>query len=240
MPGATRNLWKFGFSSSSNQSQEGSKAEGEAAGTAQGDGGAAAASAAAEAAAASDEQPAGDSICAEELKQAYQDLQAQLENEKKKSEDMKDKLLRTLADMENLRDRTARQTAEAKQFATQSLIKSIIDVADNLERAASAVPLDELHGDKEVDAERALSLLRSLRDGVLMTDSVLLKIMEKEGVTRYDPLGEPFDPNLHNALFEVPDATKEPGTVAVVIKKGYLMHGERAVRAADVGVAREA
>jgi molecular chaperone GrpE len=56
-------------------------------------------------------------------------------------------------------------------------------------------------------------------------------------VQRYDPLGQPFDPNLHNALFEVPDATKEPGTVALVVKKGYLLH-DRAVRAADVGVVK--
>lgn len=144
--------------------------------------------------------------------------------------------MRTLADMENLRERTARQTSEAKQFAVQSMLKSLVDVADNLERAAGSVSADDVDSSSEIDRDRALSLLRSLRDGVVLTDSILMKILEKEGVSRYDPMGQPFDPNLHMALFQVPDATKEPGTVAVVVKKGYMLH-ERAVRAAEVGVA---
>lgn len=140
--------------------------------------------------------------------------------------------------MENLRERTARQAAEARQFATQGLVRAIIDVADNLERAAGSVPEADVANDEgSVDAERALGLLRSLRDGVLMTDSLLMKVLAREGVTRYDPAGQPFDPNLHAALFEVPDATRAPGTVAVVVKKGYLLH-DRAVRAAEVGVVR--
>ena len=149
---------------------------------------------------------------------------------------MKDKLIRTLADMENLRERTARQSSEAKQFAVQSFVKSLVEVADNLERAAGSVSADDVNGTNEIDKDRALALLKSLRDGVLITDNILIKILEKEGVTRYDPMGDAFDPNLHSALFQVPDATKEPGTVAVVVKKGYLLH-DRAVRAAEVGVA---
>lgn len=153
------------------------------------------------------------------------------------AEDMKDKLVRTLADMENLRERTTRQTAEARQFAVQGLVKSLVEVADNLERAAGSVAVGDTDGSNDIDRERAISLLRGLRDGVLLTDGILMKILEREGVQRYDPLGHPFDPNLHSALFEVPDATKDPGTVAVVIKKGYMLH-DRAVRAAEVGVAR--
>ena len=152
------------------------------------------------------------------------------------AEDFKDKLMRTLADMENLRERTARQTAETKAFAVQAVLRSLVDVADNLERAAGSVSAEDVDGDTEIDRERALSLLRSLRDGVVLTDSILMNILEKEGVTRYNPMGQPFDPNLHMALFQVPDATKEPGSVAVVVKKGYMLH-DRAVRAAEVGVA---
>eukprot|EP00887_Chlorella_sp_A99_P000968 scaffold5.g968.t1 len=173
----------------------------------------------------------------EELRQALEYTIDELEGEKKKSEDLKEKLLRTLADMENLRDRTTRAAAEAKQYA--GLVKSLLEVADNLERAAGSVPSAEVEG--EGNPERAVTLLRSLREGVLMTEGILLKILAREGVVRYDPLGEAFDPNLHMALFEVPDATKEPGTVAIVIKarpqKGYMLH-ERAIRAAEVGVAR--
>lgn len=171
----------------------------------------------------------------EELRQALEYTIDELEGEKKKSEDLKEKLLRTLADMENLRDRTTRAAAEAKQYAVQGLVKSLLEVADNLERAAGSVPSAEVEG--EGNPERAVTLLRSLREGVLMTEGILLKILAREGVVRYDPLGEAFDPNLHMALFEVPDATKEPGTVAIVIKKGYMLH-ERAIRAAEVGVAR--
>ena len=138
--------------------------------------------------------------------------------------------------MENLRERTARQTNEAKQFAVQSLLKSLLDVADNMERAVGSVSPEDIDGSQEIDLDRALKLLRSLREGVVITDNILISILEKEGVTKYDPLGDPFDPNLHMALFQVPDATKEPGTVAVVVKKGYMLH-DRAVRAAEVGVA---
>jgi molecular chaperone GrpE len=172
----------------------------------------------------------------EQLHAHIQELRKDLEDKEKSIEELKDRMMRTLADMENLRDRTSKQLEEARKFATQGLVKSLVEVADNLERAAASVMKDV--DETEVDVERALALLHSLKDGVVMTDSILMKILENEGVKRYDPLGEQFDPNLHNALFEVPDATREPGTVAVVIKKGYLLH-DRAVRAADVGVVRE-
>ncbi len=150
--------------------------------------------------------------------------------------EMKDRLVRTLADMENLRERTGKQLDEARKFATRGLVKSLVDVADNLERAAASVVKDV--DAAELDVEKALNLLHGLRDGVVMTDGILMKILEKEGVTRYDPAGESFDPNLHEALFEVPaSGDAKPGTVAVVVKKGYLMH-DRAVRAAEVGVVK--
>lgn len=172
----------------------------------------------------------------EELHNHIQDIMKNLEEKEKNIEDLKDKLMRTLADMENLRDRTSKQLEEARKFATQGLVKSLVEVADNLERAASSVLKDV--DETEIDVEKAMGLLRSLKDGVVMTDNILMKILEKEGVQRYDPTGEKFDPNLHDALFEVPDGEKEPGTVAVVIKKGYLMH-DRAVRAAEVGVVKD-
>ncbi|KAL4859929.1 Fumarylacetoacetase [Chlorella vulgaris] len=175
------------------------------------------------------------SMTPEQVVEAYREAQEALEAERKRADELKDKLLRTLADMENLRDRTARTTAETKQFAVQGLVKNLLEVADNLERAAGSVPPADVDHNSDIDRERALMLLRSLREGVLMTDAVLMKVLGREGVSRYDPLGDKFDPNLHNALFEVPDATKDPGTVAVVVKRGYSLH-ERIVRAAEVGV----
>jgi molecular chaperone GrpE len=171
----------------------------------------------------------------DELRELVEKMQTKEQEYRTQIDDLKDKMVRTLADMENLRDRTSRQLQEARQFATQSLVKSLVEVADNLERAAGSILKDE--NMDEMDVDRAMTLLHSLRDGVIMTDGILMKILEKEGVKRFDPLGHQFDPNVHNALFEVPDATKEPGTVAVVIKKGYMLH-DRAVRAADVGVVK--
>lgn len=173
----------------------------------------------------------------DELKTALAAAQEETDFYRAQTEDLKEKLVRTLADMENLRERTSRQTAEARQFGVQSLVKSLVEVADNLERAVGSISATEIDGSSELDLNRAVSLLRSLRDGVVMTDGILMKILGKEGVTRYDPIGHPFDPNMHNALFEVADATKEPKTVAVVIKKGYMLH-DRAIRAAEVGVVK--
>ena len=180
-----------------------------------------------------DTKEEGDGLSLEQLQELNGNLKSELESTRKEMEDMKEKLVRTLADMENLRDRTSRQLEEARQFAVQGLVKSLVEVADNLERAAGSVSEDS----GEIDVDRALGLLNSLRDGVIMTDGILMKILEKEGVKRFDPLGEQFDPNMHNALFKVEDATKDPGTVAVVIKKGYMLL-DRAVRAADVGVVK--
>lgn len=176
-----------------------------------------------------------DSMGEPELRSEVGKLRGLLKEKTEKGEDMKEKLIRTLADMENLRERTSRQVSEARQFAVQGFVKSLVDVADNLERAAGSVSIGDVDGSNEIDLDRALSLLKSLREGVVLTDNILMKVLESQGVKRYDPLGSPFDPNLHNALFEVPDATKEPGTVALVIKKGYMLH-DRAVRAAEVGV----
>jgi molecular chaperone GrpE len=173
----------------------------------------------------------------EELHEHILEIKRDLEEKESHIAEMKDRLVRTLADMENLRERTSKQLEEARKFATQGLVKSLVDVADNLERAASSVVKDV--DAAEMDVERALGLLHGLKDGVVMTDGILMKILEKEGVKRYDPSGESFDPNLHDALFEVPasEGGPKPGTVAVVVKKGYLMH-DRAVRAAEVGVVK--
>lgn len=221
-------IWRFGSSalhSSAAAAAEGGAKEGEQA---------AAGEQAAGEQAAAEQAP---QMSAEECAAALAEAREALEGEKKRAEELKDKLLRTLADMENLRERTSRLTAETKQFAVQGLVKNLLDVADNLERAAGSIPEADLAEGSEVDRDRALQLLRSLRDGVLMTDTVLMKVLAKEGVSRFDPMGEKFDPNLHNALFEVPDATKEPGTIAVVHKRGYMLN-ERVVRAAEVGVTR--
>jgi molecular chaperone GrpE (heat shock protein) len=87
-----------------------------------------------------------------------------------------------------------------------------------LERAAAAVPSAALDGSEPLEAERAAGLLKSLLEGVRMTQGTLMAVFKKHGVEQYDPAGEAFDPNMHSAMFEVPDASKEAGRVAVVTK----------------------
>lgn len=98
----------------------------------------------------------------------------------------------------------------------QGFVKALLDVVDNLERATGAVPADALADG--TDAEKLRASLKGLLEGVQATESIMLKVLKQHGVERYDPLNQKFDPNLHSALFEMPDPSKEPGTVASVTK----------------------
>ena len=147
---------------------------------------------------------------------------------------------RTLADMENLRERTSRQVENSQKFAVQGFVKDLLDVSDNLERALQAVESDYLEqgGDGDLGGEggeKAFGLLKSLHEGIAMTEKQMVSVLRKNGVERFDPTGEPFDPNLHEARFEVPVPDKAPGTVVVVTKVGYTLH-DRVIRPAEVGV----
>eukprot|EP01024_Parvocaulis_polyphysoides_P058840 TRINITY_DN634_c0_g1_i7.p1 TRINITY_DN634_c0_g1~~TRINITY_DN634_c0_g1_i7.p1 ORF type:complete len:201 (+),score=39.16 TRINITY_DN634_c0_g1_i7:344-946(+) len=155
--------------------------------------------------------------------------------------EIKEKLLRTLADMENLRERTAKKSQEDKQFAVQDFAIGLLDVADNLERAISVVSTEIQEGNEEqlekLDKNQLLTQLRGLLGGVKLTERALMQSFSKFGVQKYESLDQPFDPALHNALFEVPDPSKDSGVVAMVTKNGYKMH-ERVIRPADVGVTK--
>mmetsp|Transcript_28363 Transcript_28363/g.80065 ORF Transcript_28363/g.80065 Transcript_28363/m.80065 type:complete len:268 (+) Transcript_28363:162-965(+) len=190
--------------------------------------------------AAEEPAEAAQTATAEELQTQLEEQNAQILKLQDELKEAKDKLVYTLADMENLRQRTARQADDAKKFAVQGFVKSILDVADNLERASKAVPDDVLSDDKieELDVRTARKMLVSMLEGVQLTEKVLLQIFSQNGIQKVDPLGEKFDPNLHQALFEMPDPSREPGTVGTVTKAGYTLHG-RVVRPADVGVVRE-
>ena len=139
--------------------------------------------------------------------------------------DMKDKLLRTLAEMENLRRRTEREVSDARVYGIAGFARDVLGVADNMQRAMQAIG-DEL---------RAHEVVRPLVEGVELTERELLKVLEKNGVTKFSPLGEKFDPNLHQAMYEVPDSKAAAGTVAQVIQDGYRI-GERVLRPALVAV----
>ncbi|HWP27408.1 MAG TPA: nucleotide exchange factor GrpE [Xanthobacteraceae bacterium] len=141
----------------------------------------------------------------------------------------KDKLLRALAEMENLRRRTEREVADARTYGITVFARDILTVADNMHRALNAL-----------DAglrERADQSVKALLDGVELTERELLNVLEKHGVKKLDPLGQKFDPNRHQAMLEVVDSATPPGHVAQVIQAGYLI-GERVLRPALVAVAK--
>jgi molecular chaperone GrpE len=143
--------------------------------------------------------------------------------------ELKDRLLRTLADMENLRKRTAREVADAELRGITSFARDMLGVADNMRRALDAVA-PEVRG----SAETAVT---ALIDGVELTERELLKALEKNRVRQFSPQGEKFDPNRHQAIYEVPDASVPTGHVVQVVQPGYMI-GERVLRPALVGVSK--
>ena len=143
--------------------------------------------------------------------------------------DLKDRLLRSLAEMENLRRRTEKQVADERVYGIASFARDILGVADNMRRALDAVT-PELR-------ESADSAVKALIEGVELTERELLRVLEKHGVKKLEPLGAKFDPNLHQAMYEVPDPSVPSGTVAQVMQAGYTI-GERVLRPAMVAVAK--
>ncbi|CAL5011780.1 unnamed protein product [Urochloa decumbens] len=149
--------------------------------------------------------------------------------------DMKDKVLRSYAEMENVLARTKRESENTKKYAIQNFSKSLLDVADNLSRASSVVKESFSKIDTSNKSDEAVPLLKTLLEGVEMTEKQLGEVFKKFGVEKFDPLNEKFDPNRHYALFQIPDPSKPSGTVAAIVKVGYMLH-DRVLRPAEVGV----
>jgi molecular chaperone GrpE len=141
---------------------------------------------------------------------------------------LKDQLLRALAETENVRRRAARDKEDAAKFAMAGFAREILGVADNLRRALEAIAPDALEQD---------AALKSLYEGVLATERQLETAFEKQAIKKIWPLGEKFDSNLHQAMFEVPSTDQPSGTVVQVLQAGYTLH-ERLLRPAMVGVAK--
>ncbi|KAK9133155.1 hypothetical protein Scep_012683 [Stephania cephalantha] len=158
-----------------------------------------------------------------------------LKTKHKEMEKMQDKVLRSYAEMENVMERARREAENSKKFAIQNFAKSLLDVADNLGRASSVVKESFSKIDTSNDTAGAVPLLKTLLEGVEMTEKQLAEVFRKFGVEKYEALNEPFDPNRHNAVFQLPDASKPAGTVAAVLKAGYMLH-DRVIRPAEVGV----
>lgn len=143
---------------------------------------------------------------------------------------LKDRLLREAADKENLRKRLEREKEDAAKFAAGRFARDILTVADNLRRAVESAP-------KPAEGAAESDPVHGLIAGVEATERELLGVFERHGIARIEPKNEKFDPNLHQAMFEVEDATVPAGTVVQVIAAGYVQHG-RLLRAAMVGVSK--
>jgi molecular chaperone GrpE len=142
--------------------------------------------------------------------------------------EMRDRLLRTLADMENLRRRTEREKADTARYAISNFARDVLTVGDNLKRTMDHVPAEAAAEDPA---------LKSFLEGVELTERELLNVLERHGVTRIEPLGERFDPNYHQAMYEAQNAEVPDGTVVEVMQSGYAI-GDRCLRPALVAVAK--
>ena len=147
----------------------------------------------------------------------------------KENEELKDRALRVAAEMENLRRRTARDVHDARSYAVSNFARDMLSVSDNLRRALDAIPAEaKAAGDAGFMA---------LIEGVEMTERAMLSALERHGVKKLAPEGEKFDPNFHQAMFEVPNPNVPANTVVQVVQPGYSI-GERVLRPAMVGVSK--
>lgn len=143
--------------------------------------------------------------------------------------DLTDRLLRAHAEMDNLRKRTEREKDETAKYAISKFLRDVLSVGDNLQRAIAAVPAGA------ADADPAL---KALVDGVSMTEREFLNALERNGVKRIDPEGQPFNPHQHQAMVEIEQPDVAPGTVVQVYQPGYILGGDRVLRPAMVVVAK--
>ncbi|HBF31036.1 nucleotide exchange factor GrpE [Rhizobium sp.] len=143
--------------------------------------------------------------------------------------ELRDRFLRLAADMDNLRRRTERDVKDAKSYAVTAFARDMLAVSDNLRRAIDAVPAEA-----RAAAEAGLA---ALIEGVEMTERAMLSTLERHGVKKIEPEGQKFDPNFHQAMFEVPNPSVPNNTVTQVVQAGYTI-GDRVLRPAMVGVAK--
>lgn len=154
-------------------------------------------------------------------------LAADLDKLEAENAELKDQMLRGQADMENLRKRTRKDVADARNYSISGFARDLLSVTDNLRRALEAVS----------EEDRSHSGIQSLTEGVELTEREMLNIMERNGVKKIIPLNEKFDPNFHQAMFEVPNPEVPNNSVIEVVQAGYVI-GDRVLRPAMVGVAK--
>ena len=152
-----------------------------------------------------------------------------IEYKNKEIQELKDQLLRSLAEGENLRKRTIKEVADAKKYSHISFVRDLVSSVDNLQRALEAVPNDK---------SQLSEPIKNLIIGLDIVEKEMINSFEKHNIKQISPLGEKFDYNLHQAMFEVPTNEEEPGYVVEVSQKGYLLY-DRLVRPAMVGISKK-
>ncbi len=152
-----------------------------------------------------------------------------IENQNKEIQDLKDQLLRSLAEGENLRKRTIKEIEDAKKYSHISFVRDLVSSVDNLQRALVAVPKDKSEFSEPI---------KNLIIGLEIVEKEIINTFEKHKLTQISPLGEKFDYNFHQAMYEVTTTEKDPGYVVEVSQKGYLLH-DRLVRPAMVGISKK-
>lgn len=148
---------------------------------------------------------------------------------KAENADLRDRFLRLAAEMDNLRRRTDREIKDAKSYAVTGFARDMLSVSDNLRRALDAIPAD-----MRAAADAGLS---ALIEGVEMTERGMLSALERHGVRKIEAEGQKFDPNFHQAMFEVPNTEVANNTVVQVVQAGFAI-GDRVLRPAMVGVSK--
>jgi molecular chaperone GrpE len=143
--------------------------------------------------------------------------------------ELTDRLLRLAAEMENLRKRTERDLADTRAYAITSFARDMLSATDSLSRALMVLPAET--------RENADGTLKSLIEGIEMTEREMQRLLSKHGVTPIEAEGQKFDPHKHQAMFEVPDPSRPEGTVVQVVQAGFAI-GDRVLRPAMVGVAK--
>lgn len=156
------------------------------------------------------------------------ELETKLESKNKEAVELKDRLLRSVADFRNLQEVTKKDIKKAKDFALQKFAKDLLESVDNFGHALNAFKPETLEESKEID---------DLYTGVKMTRDVFEKTLQKHGIEKLDPIGEQFDPNKHEATFELPQPDKEPGSVFHVQQVGFTLNN-RVIRPAKVGIVK--
>jgi len=155
-------------------------------------------------------------------------LNKQVADVTKQAAEAQDKMLRALADAENTRRRAERDRTDTAKFSVTGFARDLLTVSDNLRRALNAIPADHRDSNEQ---------LNTIYEGVEATERELLRVFQKNSISKIEPLDQKFDPNLHEVIFEIPSADKVAGTVLQVVEPGYMIH-ERLLRPARVGVAK--